>query len=178
MTPKKPQFGTLEEWDQWEVETRKNHPVWFFCHWSLPIFWCRVRHKLSRAKWWLLHRLHPRHRYHVVHTGLPPGYYDSDTLILHAVFQQFEDFYRHWDWAGNPTGYAIANSDWSEPGLEREQYYNRAYSFAATVEEIHRHWFTRINPWESDDLDEQERLDALDDAMLHKIIDIRTSLWN
>lgn len=53
-------------------------------------FW-NLRYKfpfrqLSDLKWWFYHRFHPRHRYNIVKTGLPPGYYDTDTVLLHAMF--------------------------------------------------------------------------------------------
>ena len=36
------------------------------------------------AYWWLQHRLNPRHRYHVIPTGLRPDYWDIDTRMLHG----------------------------------------------------------------------------------------------
>lgn len=40
---------------------------------------------LRSAYWWIMHRVHPRHRYHIVKTGLEPNYYDIDTLMLHSM---------------------------------------------------------------------------------------------
>lgn len=37
------------------------------------------------AKYWVLYRLHPRHRYHIVKTDLGYGYHCQDTRILHAA---------------------------------------------------------------------------------------------
>jgi hypothetical protein len=47
---------------------------------------------LDRAWWNLKYRLHPGHRYHVVRTGLKPGYYDIDTIMLHANMELLRRF--------------------------------------------------------------------------------------
>jgi len=44
----------------------------------------KIFYKLQRANHWLLYRLHPAHRYHIVKTDLKPGYYDVDTIMLHS----------------------------------------------------------------------------------------------
>lgn len=39
----------------------------------------------ARDAWWaILHRFHPSHRYHVIKTGLRPGYYDTDIRMLES----------------------------------------------------------------------------------------------
>lgn len=45
-----------------------------------------------RIKWWFFYRFHPRHRYHVVHTGLSPRYYDPATRMETAIVAMF----MHW----------------------------------------------------------------------------------
>lgn len=47
---------------------------------------------VSRFKWFILHRIHPQHRYHVVNTNLPPGYYDPCVQILHATMEPIRRF--------------------------------------------------------------------------------------
>lgn len=44
------------------------------------LFW-----RLKDAKYWVYYRWHPKHRYNVVKTDLPPGYYDEDKRLLHAA---------------------------------------------------------------------------------------------
>lgn len=46
----------------------------------------RVGNMGHNARRWLAYRLHPKHRYHLIDSGLPPGYYDVDTLILNGCF--------------------------------------------------------------------------------------------
>lgn len=57
---------------------------------GLMALWRRSR--VRDAVWWVRHRIDPRNRYHVIHTGLSPGYYDPDTQILHAVMGIVERF--------------------------------------------------------------------------------------
>jgi len=44
--------------------------------------------RLKRRCWWVRHRIDPRHRYHVVSTGLPPGYHDPDVRLTAAIFNE------------------------------------------------------------------------------------------
>jgi len=44
------------------------------------------------ARWWLQHRLLNEHKYHLVDTKLPPGYYESDERMFHACFSILVDF--------------------------------------------------------------------------------------
>ena len=67
---------------------------------------CRTRpiRRVSDVWWWLLHRVHPRHRYHVMRTGLTPGYYDPATRIVCGVLAEITHFVDSdpcidWAWA-------------------------------------------------------------------------------
>ncbi len=46
-------------------------------------------HRIHRAIWWVRHRFVPWNRFHRVSTGLPPGFYEADTRILHCSFEIF-----------------------------------------------------------------------------------------
>ena len=48
----------------------------------MPVYGVLLR--IHHAKQWVAHRIVPSRRYHVVDTGLTPGYYDEDMLMLHA----------------------------------------------------------------------------------------------
>ena len=61
--------------------------------------------------WWFLHRLHPKHQYHRVKTGLRPGYYDPCVRILAGIFDEAATFVAHqedeanefrWDYNESP----------------------------------------------------------------------------
>lgn len=61
--------GEKQWWRRWLVK-----PLW------------RLGNRCHNAKWWLQYRLNPRHKYHLIDTGLEPGYHDADYLMLHGCF--------------------------------------------------------------------------------------------
>ena len=90
-----PRAKSLGNWDVWEKRLKKIRPVyWFFSHIVMRkiSYW---GYALDRYKWWWIHRLVPRHRYHVMHSRLKPEYYCFDTVLLHAAFERFCDEYPH-----------------------------------------------------------------------------------
>jgi hypothetical protein len=54
--------------------------------------WWRACRACKDTQWWFRHRFEPRHRYHFVSTGLPPGYYDPDLRLIHALFNETSRF--------------------------------------------------------------------------------------
>lgn len=42
---------------------------------------------LSKANMWVRYRIQPQHRYNVVYTDLPPGYYDIDVIMERAMVE-------------------------------------------------------------------------------------------
>lgn len=44
-------------------------------------------------KWWFLHRFHPKYRYHLIDTGLEPGYYYPREQILYGTMALVTKFY-------------------------------------------------------------------------------------
>ena len=75
-------------WREYRARCRRWWPVRHWLHWAFPI-WLAVwkRRLITQPIWWVRHRL-PPHRYHVLPTGLPPGYYDPDTRFLHAIMEE------------------------------------------------------------------------------------------
>lgn len=45
-----------------------------------------------RWKQWILYRFHPKHRYHIINTGLSPGWHDRDYLMQHIMIKLLVDF--------------------------------------------------------------------------------------
>jgi hypothetical protein len=179
MMVKVPLALSHEGWDDWESATRSKHPVWFWCHWTVPRFFGRIQSRLRDAKWWVLHRIHPQHRYHIARTGLHAGYHDPDEVILHAAFTQLESFYECWNWKGDAKAYADAHCEHIDAGPARDQVFRHRYHFASTVEELHAYWTMRKDPSASTEtLDGEEKLHLRDDKMLHKLITVRRGLWN
>lgn len=55
-------------------------------------FFRKILSKIDNWVWWLKYRFHPAHRYHIVDSGLPPGYVDPDELILHVCMNILKQF--------------------------------------------------------------------------------------
>lgn len=103
----------LGGWEKRDQELRKKYPVRYFLFNTVPdgidmFFHRTVVRPLHDLKWAILHRLHPKHQYNVLKPrSLKPGYYDSDTRILHACMDELSEFVEwnernDWiDWAGD-----------------------------------------------------------------------------
>ncbi len=77
----------MDEWQEFDAKMKKEAPARWFYKKKLRFF--IRRHTIARyqdAKYWVLHRFVPRHKYNVVYTNLKPGYYDLDTRMIHACF--------------------------------------------------------------------------------------------
>ena len=155
----------------------------------------RALGRLYRAKWWLLHRLHPRHRYHVIDTGLPPNYYDEDTLILHACMAMLG---RYIKWHGGPDSLEAFSAElrtdeyrfvrqadqqdeavaiWRWWTIEhpadrkrREEMLNELYGARPPRDDV---WHARNDEFRA----LEAKIDADEQSMLHRLIDIRPGLW-
>jgi hypothetical protein len=53
---------------------------------------CRAFQYLLKVKHAVWHRFHPQHRYHILQTGLHPGYHDPNKQITCALFKSVCDF--------------------------------------------------------------------------------------
>lgn len=82
---------TSKGWRLFRKEFREKAPIryWFtndFRHKvTLPIRW-----KYEAIRNWIRYRTYDR--YHVVNTGLPPGYYGVEKRLLHSSFNLLKDF--------------------------------------------------------------------------------------
>lgn len=165
----------------------------------MPIY--RVGRAFSKAKWWLLHRFSPRHQYNIIRTELPPGYYDEDILILHGAFAMLV---RYVEGEGGPEALEAFNVELRErpdpnapDGIQEAQADRQAEAVA-----LYRWWKIEkpadearrdellsqlygsnrsIRP--SRELKDEERalaakIDDDEQMMLHRLIDIRRSLWS
>lgn len=80
-------------WNDWEDETKSKWPIRFYLFHDLPF-------EIScKWKWWIIdpiwkfkYRFISKHKYHIVRTGLKPGYYDPDTLMLYSWMKLLTDF--------------------------------------------------------------------------------------
>lgn len=90
---------------------------------------------MSKLYYAILYRVHPKHKYQVLDTGLPPGYYDLDTRILYAVMNNFIDLYKTC-----PHSYFTRDCDWN------------THPEIITADEFHKQWFD-VNRAAKEELD-------------------------
>lgn len=89
----KPTSATLTDWRRFNKRFKKEAPIRYFLLEIVPHFYrVRIRRPVHDFVWWFIYRLHPRHRYHVIKTGLKPGYTENEDLMLHAVFSLVCDY--------------------------------------------------------------------------------------
>lgn len=100
----------IERRDQFEADAKSNSPILFFIYRTLPDFLEDV--VLSPETFYKKIRDYVKYnfikKYHIVNTGLPPGYYDTDTRILYGVRQLLFDFieiecHNMYIWSGLPV---------------------------------------------------------------------------
>jgi len=90
--PDHPAAASLEEWAARHKKDREDHPFRYWIDNEFVGFFTLNAMRLSDVKYWFLYRLHPQHMHHLVNTGLDYGYYDNDTIILHANFNILKRF--------------------------------------------------------------------------------------
>lgn len=99
--PKFPKSAaTIEEWQDWDEKMEREYPIRFklanAAHWVEMHCWGLPKARFRDAKWWVLHRIHPKHRNHIIkiHT-LKPGYHDARDRIFYGAFDVFEVFMKN-----------------------------------------------------------------------------------
>ncbi len=82
------------EWDEWHLTTRKERPIAYWLNETAPDFFKDIRKTITKPFNDLRYAIRVRvfDRYHVIPTGLKPGYADSDTRMLHGMFTLLVDF--------------------------------------------------------------------------------------
>ena len=146
-----------------------------------------------KAKWWLIHRYHPAHKYNVVHTKLPDGYHDKDDVMLYACFALLIDFiekekpHKHFDIRGS----SFSNEDYGWEASGRQEHRAKWRK----VFKLYR-WWTRTRPKLVAELDAmyeaqghnlhrswqeintfEDNLEQLTQNKLIELIGIRGFLW-
>lgn len=148
------------------------------------------------ARYWMRSRFHPKYRYHVVKTGLTPGYYDEDILILHSCMVLLERFIT---WHGGEQKLEEFTKELLEkPGVwgcdvdsMSPQVVNQTEALAiyhwwkhersSDEKRMEELWDTvpegpGIKKYKNiNDLEEKMLVD--EQEMLHRLIEIRHSLW-
>jgi hypothetical protein len=90
----KPVALQWHEWDEWEAKMRKERPFAYWINETMPDFFGDIRKTITKPFNDLRYAIRVRvfDRYHVIPTGLKPGYADGDTRMLHGMFNLLVDF--------------------------------------------------------------------------------------
>lgn len=82
----------IDHWESFNNEYKKNASIRYFIMNTLPhSIACRpLRKWLDKLKDYIRYRTY--NRYHIVDTGLSPGYYEISEKLLHASFNLLKDF--------------------------------------------------------------------------------------
>lgn len=121
--------------------------------------------RLSKAIWWVRHRIEPKNRYHVHKLrSLPPGYYDPSDQILHHAFDIFAEFMEYQLSGKSHVVWEYSKEHYPEWMLEDEE------QLKSMNEEITRrnhiwsemkdlyHWWTVVYPNQEDTLPEYDNI--------------------
>lgn len=79
-----PSSATGEWWDKRDEMLSRRAPLRYYLQHDLPMV-VRLQGKKLNDLWWKV-RHRTTDRYHVVNTGLKPGYYETNDRLLHASF--------------------------------------------------------------------------------------------
>jgi len=90
----KPYALSWGEWRKWHEKTKAERPIAYFIMDTIPDKWDDFIKFFTKPINDLRYGLRVRvfDRYHVINTGLKPGYADCDTRMLHGMFSMLVDF--------------------------------------------------------------------------------------
>lgn len=81
-----PKVGTMREFRDVDVYNNTNHPIRFFFK-DTVVAWFSYKKFWFREKVWeFKHKYIPKHKYHIIDSGLPSGYHDIPELLLWTNF--------------------------------------------------------------------------------------------
>lgn len=149
LLPKFPKSaGTCKEFRDWDIELRAKYPTRYkinaFLETAQRKLFLYPSWRLRDAKYWVLHRIHPKYIYHkITLKTLKPGYHDTSELILHTSFDLFTEFMEFqlsddchilWDYSEE-----VPDENVSEAYiLERQERW-------VTMNELYE-WWTKVRP--------------------------------
>lgn len=94
ITYDKPIALQWHEWAEWEATMRKNKPLAYWLNETVPKFFKGIKTTITNpfatARYWIRCRFFEK--YHIIPTGLKPGYHDIDERMLHGMFTMLVDF--------------------------------------------------------------------------------------
>ena len=189
---------TLEQFEA-EMEEFANTSIWTYLNRGdqenverkiLKNIWYPVTRFFSDIYYWFVYRFHPKHQYHVVSTGLPPGYFDTDHRMFHCCFNLLKE-YVEFELGGIEKLSRWENKSWETEGFSSKKEYEEYVDLDREMREIYNFWVNvrpaREDPYEnwnkrdnfSWDLSFKidQEYDRQDQDMLLRLIKIREHLW-
>jgi hypothetical protein len=91
----KPYALSHKGWKEWDAAAKKEQPIAYWIHevcldWIGDQWKYKIKDPINNTRYAIRHRLFDR--YNIIHTKLKPDYYDSDTRMLHGMFELLVDF--------------------------------------------------------------------------------------
>lgn len=90
----KPNALQWHEWTEWHAKNKAERPVAYWLTETLPDFGRDIRKRITKpfndVRYWIRCRVFDK--YHIIRTGLKPGYADCDVRMLHGMFNLLVDF--------------------------------------------------------------------------------------
>ena len=185
-----------EGWQDWSTLAKKEFPVRYWLDRTCFPWFRHQASRFDRIKWWVCHRTIDR--YHVVDTGLEPGYYDCDYRILHSVFSLFNEFMEvqqdgHVDWESefHSKEWGEMNEvwDWWKARSTREELFEKEHphpvlpddwGFMSVVNRRYDEEALMIEWKRISDLHRAQEIvwDQEDEDMLIRVMKLRLRLWD
>lgn len=147
---------------------------------SIPSAWWALRR--FDLPYWFRSRFVPSCRFHVVNTGLSPGWHDVDERILYACMALLCSYVE--DEQGGEVGFpgfAVGTPEADAEALTIYRWWRHQRSADREREgALLMAWYSASPRTEEAfraAIDAEAENDARDQEMLHRLIDIRRSLW-
>lgn len=88
-----PGAATADEWLAFDRKFKKEAPLRYFFDKTFPRkVWIPFTAKLEKIGRWFRYRFQKEHKYHLIDTGLEPGYYVYSHRMLHGCFSLLVDY--------------------------------------------------------------------------------------
>jgi hypothetical protein len=95
---------TWDGWRDWKKEVKAKYPIRYWLFRTLPhLYRVHIEMRLDDWKYWVRHRT--TDKFHIIETGLKPGYYDYDKRMLHGCFHLLTEYVDEMDMTNNWDSY-------------------------------------------------------------------------
>lgn len=168
-----------EWWDRRDDMLRRRAPVRYFLQHDLPIVVKRQKHRLNDAWWKVRHRT--TDRFHIVNTGLKPGYYEINDRMLHAMFALLVEYVevglasKNYDSKlATPKERGVEYLDWE---INDPQCAGPQADTAATVKDLYLWWTVerpaRLDSWSAPEIWPNRRKEEDDDPLFFRFMGVK-----